>query len=282
MNRLLLTLILAILPATLPAQTSYLLKPFEQQAGEVMVIRSSSVSSKGKMVIERGGEKTEGALSIQRSRLLERRALATGGGKGLSYKILEDTVVTANDLEGPNSRKKLLAALTGQTVVGFQDSSEQWQFYLEGKTATNRQAVELSELQAYANRRWFVPRPVKIGESWPIDPAFFRHLILRDLGDIELKASMTLESVENIGGERTAILAFKLDTLGARGNSAAQMQASASINASGKLHLTLDTMLDREILLNGTLKTSARSGDNGTSVVLPFTIRTVKTIKLSN
>ncbi len=66
MNRLLLTLALAILPATLPAQTSYLLKPFEQQAGEVMVIRSSSVSSKGKMVIERGGEKTEGALSMLR------------------------------------------------------------------------------------------------------------------------------------------------------------------------------------------------------------------------
>ena len=31
-----------------------------------MVIRSSSVSSKGKMVIERGGEKTEGALTMLR------------------------------------------------------------------------------------------------------------------------------------------------------------------------------------------------------------------------
>ena len=65
-NRLLLTLILAILPATLLAQTSYLLKPYEQQAGQVLIIRSSSGCSEGKMVIERGGEKIEGALTMLR------------------------------------------------------------------------------------------------------------------------------------------------------------------------------------------------------------------------
>ena len=205
-----------------------------------------------------------------------------GGNKSLSYKILEDIAVSSNELEGPNSQTRNVAALTGQTVVGLRDNFGQWQFYLEGATAGNRQVDELSELQAYENRRWFVDRPVKIGESWPINPAFFRHLLLRDLGKAQLKASMTLEEVKDIDGVRTAILAFTLNTLGARDKSAGQPEASASISATGKLYFSLDTMLDREMLLDGTLKTSARKGDSSTSVIIPFTIRSTKTIKPSN
>ena len=93
---------------------------------------------------------------------------------------------------------------------------------------------------------------------------------------------MTLEAVKNIDGVETAILAFKLKTLGARGKSPEQLEASASIEASGKIHLSLDTMLDREMILEGILKTSARNGDSQTSVVLPFTIRTTKMVKPLN
>ena len=88
---------------------------------------------------------------------------------------------------------------------------------------------------------------------------------------------MTLEAIKNIDGVETAILAFKLNTLGARDKSPRQLEASASIEASGKIYLALDTMLDREMILDGILKTSARNGDNQTSVILPFSIRTIKT-----
>ena len=276
-KHLILTLTLASLPVSLSAEKAYLLKPFDQKTGQVLSIRSSSVSSNGKVILTRGGKTTEGALSMQRSRSLERRVVSSGANKGLSYEIIQDTRVSANDLEGPNGQTTLSAALTGHSVIGFQDNFGQWQLYLEGKTATNRQAVELSELQAYTNRRWFVNSPVKIGESWPIDPAFFRHLILRDLGNARLAASMTLEAIKNIDGVETAILAFKLNTLGARDKSPRQLEASASIEASGKIYLALDTMLDREMILDGILKTSARNGDNQTSVILPFSIRTIKT-----
>lgn len=290
MNRLFLTLALASLPTSLPtflpaslhAETSYHLKPFEQQADQVLDIRISSRSSEGRMIVNSEGEKSEGALSMQRSRNLERRVVSQGGAKGLSYKILEDIAVSSNELEGPNSQTRHVAALTGQTVVGLRDNFGQWQFYMEGSTADNRQVDELYELQAYENRRWFVDYPVKIGESWPINPAFFRHLLLRDLGKAQLKASMTLEDVKDVDGTRTAILSFKLDTIEVRDKGAAQSEASASISATGKLHFSLDTMLDREMVFSGLLKTSARNGDHQTSVILPFTIRSTKTIKPSN
>jgi len=269
---------MVLAPLSFAAETTYQLKPFPQQPGQVVTIRSSSKSTDGKVIVQRGDSKTEGAMSIQRTRHIEQRLVTSGGAAGIAFKVLEDSSVATDELEAPGKRIRQTAALTGETVEGFQDTFRRWHLYLKGKTANNRAAVELSELEAYANRRWFVNGPVRIGQSWPAEPAFIRHLVLRDLGDAELKATMTLEAVKDIGGLRTAVVACKLETVGARGKSGDEPAATATINATGKVHITLATMLDRELVLNGTLQSTGRNGDNLTTAVLPFTIRMTKTV----
>ena len=277
MRKMALTLVMAALPSLAQGETSYLLKPHHQRAGQVVSIRSTSTSSDGKIIIQQGAETTEGAMSIQRKRVIERRVVTSGGATGLSYKIISDTTLTTNEL-GSEKRAQRFSPLSGKTAIGYQVSMGRWHLYLADQTATNRQAVELAELEAYANRRLFSPQAVKIGQSWQVDPAFFRHIVLRDLGDIKLKATMTLKEVKNIDGESTAVLAFNLDTVGVKGDSASQSAATASINATGTMHLSLDTMLDREFSLTGTSKTTAIQGDNTTTAIIPFNMRITKSI----
>jgi hypothetical protein len=277
MKRLTLCLALAVLPNMAPAETSYLLKPYDQRPGQVTTIQSTSTSSNGKVIIQQGAKKTEEAMSIQRSRIFERRIVSNGNSTGLSYKILKDISLTANELES-KKQSKSTSPLTGKTAIGFKVSTERWLLYLEDQTATNRQAVELVELEAYANRRLFSPQAVKVGDSWQVDPAFIRHVVLRDLGDTKLTATMTLKSVQNIRGERTAVLSFKLDTVGVKGDSTSQSAATASIKATGTMLLSLDTMLDREFTIDGTLQTTAIQGDHTITAILPFNIRLTKAV----
>jgi hypothetical protein len=113
-------LTIALCPALAAADTFVQLKPYAQPPGSVLTIRSATVSKDGKMTVQRGGEKTEGAMSIQRSRVLERRVVNAGRAKGISYKIVEDTSVGSNELGGPDKATRRVAALSGETAVGFQ------------------------------------------------------------------------------------------------------------------------------------------------------------------
>lgn len=259
-------------------ESSFLLKPFEGAPGQTVVIQAKSLAKGGKVTIVRGSQTQNGTMSIQRDRTYE-RTVTEDSNQQLQYKILIDQISTSMDIgEGPVT-DSVSGALVGHTAKGVTDSMNRWRFFLQGETANNRQAIELAELESYENRRWFLDGPVKVGETWPIEPSFLRHLIERDLGTSQMEASMTLESVGIINNERTAVLSIRVKTLGQQERRSPDAIAGASVSLQGTLHLALDSMLDRKMTLQGSLSTSSNEGDKITQIVLPVNYTVTKTLK---
>ena len=258
----------------------YMLKPHELKPGEVVVHKSFSNSQGGRMTITRGASVQKGTISITRSRSLERRLLGSGPKVQLQDKTLADQVTTITNIEGDQETETLSGALVGKTVFGFRDTIQRWRLFLKGQTANNEQASEIAELEAYENRRWFMESPVKIGQTWPIDPSFIRHLTERDLGRVKVNATMTFQSVQTIDNEPTAVLTFKIETLGSKTTTELGTTSGGTATAAlkGTLHIALDTMLDKKITMTGTLSTIASEGTQSTLVILPVDMTVIKTL----
>ena len=233
------------------------------------------------MTVTRGDSVQKGSLSITRARLWERRLIGSGPKTQLQYQIISDQTTTLTELAGKQGTDVVTGALVGKTVFGFRDTMRRWRLFLRGQTADNRQAADISELEAYENRRWFMETPVRIGQTWPIDPAFIRHLTERDLGKGKINATMTFQSVERIDNEPTAVLTFKIETLGSMSTLTlgGVGGGTASISVTGTIHLSLDTMLDKKLTMTGTLSTIATEGVQSTLVILPINMTVTKTLR---
>ncbi len=229
------------------------------------------------MTVTSGQNTEEGPMDIQRERLLVRRVTGAGPAAQLTYHVKKDLSTTSVGLGGPPRRETTDAALAGETVYGMRDTFGHWRLFLRGRTASNAQAVELAELEAYENRRWFLDGPVKPGQSWPIDPGFVRHVMKRDIGETKVEATATLQGVRMIDEEKTAVLTLKVAT---RGTSQENGKASgASISLEGVLHVALDTMLDKRLTLKGHMVTISKAGTQTTKVRLPMTAEVLKTVR---
>lgn len=274
-------LITAALLATASGQAakSYLLKAHEPKPGQALVIKSLADSTGGQMTITRGSAKESGSMAVKRARSYDRRLVGTGPQAQLEYRVLSDQVTTTAELGGEKDTNTASGALVGQTVLGIRDDMRRWRLFLKGATADSRQAVEIAELEAYENRRWFLTNPVKVGQTWPIEAVFLRHLTERDLGRATVEASMTFKAVEMIDNEETAVLTFKVETQGTKAVAAADAAAGAQVSVTGTIHLALDTMLDKKLTMKGTLATMAKEGTQSTLVTLPVDTTVTKTLR---
>lgn len=262
--------LLLLAAGTLPgtAEETYPLASYTQKPGETVRILATSSVAKGRMKVKKDGVEREEPMTMQRVRYFER--LLRADGKTLEYKVVNDTTETNNAFLG--GRTSRVAALVGQTAVGVRDQSGMLDLRIEGKRPDSTEAIELDDLEAYANRDWFSDKPVKVGESWKIKPAFIRHLVLRDLGTTgSIDSTMTFKEVAEIDGLQTAVLTFTLQTAAVKEDgSGKEPEATATINAKGTLHVTLDTMLDRNLVMEGVLVSTNREGDDLTTFYLPF------------
>lgn len=268
--------------ATLPSLARgplYHLKFNGPGPGQTVLIKSTSLSSGGKMTVTRGATRENGSMSITRDRTLERRLIGSGAQAQLEYKIIIDRTATIVDLGGVTNSEIQSGALVGQTVLGFRDSMDNWRLFLKSGTALNKQAIDIAELEAYENRHWFPKAGVQIGQTWTIDPGFLRHLTERDLGKASVEATMTFNTVQLVDQEQTAVLTFRVRTLGKKIDPIAGTASGALINVNGTVHVALDTMLDKKLTMSGTLATTAQEGDESTLVQLPVNMTVTKTIK---
>ena len=283
MRRVVSTLHVVAMAAAVPAAAEsvpavYALKSYAQGPGQIVRIESFTDTRGGRMTVRRGATEDRGRMGLRRERHYERRILNDGTNVTLEYKVLKDEVGTSMKLDGPAASQVTESALTGKVILGFRDSGGRWRLFLKRRTASNRQAAQLAELEAYENRSWFLDRPVKVGDTWTIDPAFVRHLSERDVDFAEVAATATLKDVLVLDGERTAVIGFNIRSQGARRNPLAHRSSGVMVSLTGSLHVALDTMLDKKLFLEGSFTTLAREGDISTIVELPFKTEVVKTI----
>lgn len=261
------------------ASNFHLLKPYESKPGEIVLHQSTSDSQDGTVTVTQGSSQRAGSISIKSSGTMERRILGSGAKTKVQYRTISDLITTTTQYGETKNTESRSGPLLGKTVSGFRDDSGKWRLFLEEGVADAKVSADISELEAYENRRWFLAQPVKIGQSWPIDPAFIRHLTERDLGEAEIKATMTFKSIETIDDEPTAILTFKIETLGLNVDSENKTSAGAKTSLAGLVQISLATMLDKRIKMTGTLATMARRDGVTTMVTLPINMAVSKTVR---
>jgi len=258
------------------------LRPHQPAPGETVRIETSTRTHDGTIAIREGIKQRSGTIEISRKRIVERRIAGAGAKEKLTLRILDDEITTTTRLDGsPAQTKRKTGALAGLTATGMRDATKRWRLFLDGTSADTAKSTALSALEAYANRRWLPPRPVAPGATWPIDPAFIRHIVSRDLGKSPLEATMTLREVRKNpdGTPATAVIDCKIHTKGARQENAAQLDAGAVVSLAGTLEIDLATMLDTSLLLEGTLATYASKGGTTTTVNLPLRMQVSKSIR---
>lgn len=265
--------------STLAQGQSYFLKPYQSLPGQVVVARSSSDASGGQISVIQGGKLQKGVSTVKRQRTFERQLIGSGPTAKLQYTVLIDQTYRLMVLGGKRDEKTVRGALTGQIVYGLRDDMSRWRLFLKGKTATNQQAVELVELESYENRQWFQAGPVKVGETWFIEPSFIRNFIERDMGPALIEATMTFKSVKIIDGEKTAVLTFSIKSQARKEDGNNFRTSSAVANLNGTLYVSLNTMLDKKLTMTGTLTTTVRQSGISSVVKSPVTYVVTKSVR---
>lgn len=272
-------IIAAITSAATAKDELHFLKLHQPQPGQTVVMHSVSDSSGGRITATSGASTRAGVMSIKRDRTYERSLRGTGPATQLEYKVLVDQIISTVNFDGTKETETTSGALVGHAILGFRDQMKRWRLFLKGGSATNQQAVDLAELEAYEHRVWFPNAPVAVGQTWAIDPGFIRHLTERDLGNVRIEAFMTFQSVQMIDSEKTAVLTFVIKTLGSREIPTSEQAADALSSISGTLHIALPTMLDKKLTMTGSLTSTASHAGQSTIVQLPVNTTVTKTVR---
>lgn len=264
--------------ATFAQGQSILFKPYQQLPGQVVVDRSSVDASGGQITVIQGKTVKKGTSSIKRQCSYERRIIGTGPTAKLEYRVLVDQKYRSSSLGTKSDARSEKGPLMGKIIYGLRDDLNRWRLFLKGKTASNQQAVDLVELESYENRRWYKSIPVKVGETWAMEPAFIRNFMERDIGPVVMDASMTFKSIEVMDGERTAVLTFSIKSQARKQDTNARI-STAGVDLNGTLYVALDTMLDKKITMSGTLTTVVRQHGVSSVVKSPVTYVVMKSVQ---
>ena len=288
MHRRFARLFLAALPLILAlpsrgAEPLVALRPHQPAPGETVRITTTTTTRNGAITVREGANQRSGTIEISRKRVIDQRLAGTGAKQKLTFRILSDDISTTTRLAGsPPETKRKSGPLSGLTATGMRDATKRWKFFLDDTTTDTARTAALAALEAYANRRWFPPRAVPVGATWPIDPGFIRHIVARDLGKTPLEATMTLRKIrkdpDNPNAPGTAVLDCRITTRGHKKENAARPESGAIVSLTGTLEIDLATMLDRHFLLEGTLTTFASKDAITTSIHLPIRMEVTKKI----
>jgi hypothetical protein len=258
------------------------LRPHHPAPGESVLVRTSTSSHDGTITVREGTKQRSGTIEISRNRTIERSITGTGKKEKLTLRILDDEVTTTTRLAGsPAKTERKTGPLAGLTATGMRDATKRWRIFLDNGTADTGKSAAISALEAYENRRWFPPRPVNAGATWPIDPAFIRHIVSRDLGKSPIDATMTLREIRKNpdGTPATAVIDCKIHTKGRRPENAGAPATGAVVALAGTLEIDLATMLDTSLVLEGTLATYASDNETTTTINVPLRMQVSKSIR---
>ena len=241
---------------------------YQQNDGETVRITVRSHSGKGTLQVEDAQGGHAGKVRVDWDQMIDRTEYLEAGVKKLRYRVLADKVVTSVVLDGKKNVTTTESPLVGETVEGMQDSLGQWRLFLDHLSGTEQTRM-IEELETYESRQWFVAGAVRVGDSWPFQPSFIRHMMERDLKGAQLDASMTLAGIERIDGVPVAKLAFTILSKGAKA------EADASIFLRGTVAVDLRNMLDYHTQMDGYLHTEAEHNGVHTKIKIPlhFTVK---------
>lgn len=251
--------------------------PVKGQAGESIRLVTHSETPGGN--IQRGvaGKNSSGTINITRDRELVwtfRAPTADGTRRGM-VKVPKITTQTVTKIDGKEEKTNDASPLTGKMFAMSKAPTGDWKFELDGSVPLSRVEHEINELTVYLKRDWFPTREVKVGDSWEFDPAWVKLIIEKDLAKAQTIGTMRLRQVRHAQNLDVAVIDVTIQSTGADFK-ADGSESAASVELTGQVVVNLNTMLDEQLELKGTVTTGASKAGESTKVTLPIRLTATK------
>lgn len=221
-----------------------------------------------------GGDDSTGTISLHRVRTFDQAIKSIdkfGRITAFTLTVTRDVTLTEVTIDGKITKNSSTNPLVGIRMVSVGDPG-QWSLVPASGTFTDEQMVAVVPLIGFQNQQWMPQVPIKTGDEWEYDPAYFRHLVGADLGSVFSKGVMRFDEVIDAEkGDRLAHISMKTSTKGTAGDNGSTTR-EASIQGQGSLVINLNNMLDRTSTIQGELIAGAQDGDQKGAATLPFKI----------
>lgn len=265
------------LAAPAPAQVQF--GPPRLKPGESIRMVAHTESKDGTVERSTGGKSTIGTMRAVRDREIvwTLRDPDPAGQLRVMARIQRYRTVSLIKLGEEEDMRSEDSRLTGKLIAATRDKEGEWKFELDGTPLGQRDRAELEELGAYQKRKWFPDRAVKVGDSWEFDPAWIKLVIERDLSKAQTIGTMKLTQVRRSWGKETALIDVSVRSTGNEWRADGR-ETTGSLALNGRMTVNLGTMLDEQLLLDGTLESTARKGIESTKLKLPLRMEVKKSV----
>ena len=272
------SVVAAVAALVLPAPAAGItFGPVKGQAGQSIRLVTHSETPGGTIRRNYGGRSSDGGINITRDRELIwtfRDPAADGTRRGM-VRVSNITTSSVTTMGGKQEKALDQSPLNGKMFAMSKPPTGDWKFELDGSVPLTRVRNEIEELTVYLKRDWYPTREVKVGDSWEFDPAWVKMLIEKDLHKAQTIGTMSLRQVRRSAAKQIAIIDVAIRSTGADFKPDGS-ESSASVELTGQVVVNLDTMLDEELELKGTVNTSSGKVGSATVVKLPISLKVNK------
>jgi hypothetical protein len=184
--------------------------------------------------------------------------------------VIEDVTERTMDINGNVDRDTERNLLDGRTYLATR-VGDAWKFDLQGGGATDKIRSTLNKLARNymgPNEESDLYRKAAVGESWKPDAVAVRRYFsdtIVEYGNVNLK----LEGVEQIDGQRCAVIAITIDFRGKMLDDDNE-QFTMEVGATGKIYRSLDEYVDVRTSLTGTMTLSGETVRDGQTLQMKF------------
>ncbi len=246
--------------------------PVRAQPGESVRLVTHSETPGGTVQRTTDGKTQNGTLAITRDRELIwtfRQPMPDGTRRGM-VKVPKITTRTVTKINGKEEVTADNSPLNGKMFSMSKSPAGDWKFELDGSVPLTRIQHEIDELTVYLKRDWYpAGRELNVGDSWEFDPAWVKTIIGKDFKNAQTIGTMRVRQVRHAEKRQLAILDVTIASSGAEFRSDGST-TEASVNLKGQVTVNLETMLDEELLLDGTVTTSTSGNGETSKLKLPL------------
>lgn len=265
-------IVLLLIPLSHFASAGIIFGPVRGQPGESVKLVTHSETPGGTIQRTIGGKSESGTLSITRDRELVwtfRQPMPDGTRRGM-VKVPKITTRTVTKINGKEEVVTDASPLNGKMFAMSKSPTGDWSFELDGSVPLTRIQHEIDELTVYLKRDWYPPgRDLNVGDSWEFDPSWVKMIIGRDFKHAQTIGTMRLRQVRHAEKRQIAVLDVTIESTGADFRPDGT-ESEASVNLKGQVTVNLETMLDEELTLEGTVTTSTTGAGESSKVKLPI------------
>ena len=250
------------------------------ETGSTIRTVSSLIAARGDVTVARNGVSQSGTLSVERGRVVDRKVLDAdeqGASTEIEIRVRSDVAESVLKWDGEEVKNRVESSLIGEAIVARKGPSG-WSLGAQDGDGDEKRSEELAALSAIKNRSWLPDNAVRPGDSWSFTPTLINHVVERDVKAVAGAGRATLRRVFEKEGVRMAEVQVDVRSSGTL-RLGLEGASYFTIAAQGIVLVSLETYLDQDWRLEGSMTSGLSSNDQIKNAVIPMEITIRKEIR---